>query len=72
MRLRPVEERFTAVSALRESRQFGIKDSANVLHVFICSNDLKSMDITSMLITCVCCAAVLLFCIQIVSWAQHT
>lgn len=59
MRLGPVEEHFTAVSALRESRQFGIKDSANVLHVFICSNDLKSMDITSILITCVCCAAVL-------------
>lgn len=59
MRLGPVEEHFTAVSALRESRQFGIKDSANVLHVFICSNDLKSMDITSILITCVRGAAVL-------------
>lgn len=60
MRLGPVEEHFTAVSALRESRHFGIKDSANVLHVFICSNDLKSMDITSILISsCVCCAAVL-------------
>ena len=59
MRLGPVEEHFTAVSALRESRQFGIKHSANVLHVFICSNDLKSMGITSILITFVCCAAVL-------------
>lgn len=59
MRLGPVEERFTAVSALRESRQVGIKDSANVLHVFICSNDLKSMDITSILINCVCATAVL-------------
>lgn len=59
MRLGPVEEHFTAVSALRESRQFGIKHSANVLHVFICSNDLKSMAFTSILITCVCCAATL-------------
>lgn len=59
MRLGPVEEHFTAVSALRGSRQFGIKHSANVLHVFICSNDLKSMGFTSILITCVCCAAAL-------------
>lgn len=54
MRLGPVEEHFTAVSALRESRQFGIRHSANAPHVFICSNDLKSTDITSILITCVC------------------
>lgn len=60
MRLGPVEEHFTAVSALRESRHFSIKDSTNALHVFICSNDLKSMDIASILISsCVCCAAVL-------------
>lgn len=58
MRLGPVEEHFTAVSALRESRQFSIKHSANTLHVFICSNDLKSMSITSILITCVRCTAV--------------
>lgn len=55
MRLGPVEEHFTTVSAPRESRQFGIKHSASVLHVFICSNDLKSMDITRILITCVLC-----------------
>lgn len=59
MRLGPVEEHFTAGPVLRESTQFGIKDSANVLHVFICSNDLKSMDIASILISCVCCAALL-------------
>lgn len=58
MRLGPVEEHFTAVSALRESRQFGIKHSADVPRVFICSNDLKSLSITSILITCVRRAAV--------------
>lgn len=54
MSVGPVEENFTAASTLRESRQFSIKDSTNVLHVFICSNDLKSTDITSILITCTC------------------
>lgn len=57
MRLVPVDEHFTAVSTLRQSRQFGIKHSANVLHVFICSNDLKSMRISSILITFVSCPA---------------
>lgn len=55
MRLGPVEEHFTAGLALGESTQFAIKDSANVPHVFICSNDLKSMDIASILISCVLC-----------------
>ena len=68
MRLGPVEEHFSAVPALGESRQFGIKDSANVLHVFICSNDLKSMNIAGILISCVWRAAVL----HSYQWAQHT
>lgn len=59
MRLGPVEEHFTAVPALRESRQFSITHSANVLHVFICTNDLKTLDITSILISCVHHAVVL-------------